>query len=555
MRLDTLYKSLLIPTLGVLILAAIAVSGITTKLIADRMAAQQTAAATATGEMLAGVAAPYVTNFDLTALGNLVKQLARSPGLAFAEVIDVGGKSLTADVLSPPSTLEGLLVVEQAIVDSAGVATGKVRLAYRDDDAVALRNAAAFAIVSSMAGLALLVSVVLTIAARRVIRQIGGEPFEVAAVASQVADGNLATQITLRLDDKDSVLHAMHRMTEKLQDVLVQVRRNAESVAMASSEIAQGSNDLSARTEQQAAAIEQTSASMGELGGTVNQNADSARQANQLATNASSVAVQGGEVVNRVVETMRDINDSSRKIADIIGVIDGIAFQTNILALNAAVEAARAGEQGRGFAVVASEVRALAGRSAEAAKEIKSLINASVEKVEHGTALVDQAGTTMNEVVSSIKRVTDIMGEISAASNEQSLGVRQVGEAVSSMDQTTQQNAALVEEMAAAASSLKSQAQELVQTVAVFKLADGHVTPSKMQVRAPNSSAQAFAGTERRAGGTPQGAAARKPGAAAKPKPAGAAAPAAAPKLAAATKPAGAAPAASSGDDDGWETF
>jgi methyl-accepting chemotaxis protein len=215
---------------------------------------------------------------------------------------------------------------------------------------------------------------------------------------------------------------------------------------------------------------------MEELGATVKNNATSASAANQLALNASTVAVKGGEVVGRVVETMKGINEASRKIADIIQVIDGIAFQTNILALNAAVEAARAGEQGRGFAVVASEVRALAGRSADAAKEIKILINASVERVGQGTTLVDQAGETMSEVVASIRRVTDIMCEISAASNEQSLGVSQVGEAVTQMDHVTQQNAALVEEMAAAASSLKSQAQELVQTVAVFKLGTGDST-------------------------------------------------------------------------------
>ncbi|OIQ70625.1 methyl-accepting chemotaxis protein II [mine drainage metagenome] len=213
------------------------------------------------------------------------------------------------------------------------------------------------------------------------------------------------------------------------------------------------------------------------LGATVKQNSDSARQANQLALTASTVAVKGGEVVGQVVQTMRGINEASRKIADIIGVIDGIAFQTNILALNAAVEAARAGEQGRGFAVVASEVRSLAGRSAEAAKEIKSLIGTSVDRVEQGTALVDQAGTTMTEVVSAIRRVTDIMGEISASSNEQALGVSQVGEAVGLMDQTTQQNAALVEQMAAAAGSLNSQANELVQAVAVFKLGSNETVP------------------------------------------------------------------------------
>ena len=290
-------------------------------------------------------------------------------------------------------------------------------------------------------------------------------------VAHAVAKGDLTQEIVVQgKDEVAQLMTAMSAMTQSLVQVVSNVRQGSEGVATASAEIAQGNNDLSARTEQQASALEQTAASMEELSSTVKQNADSARTANQLAVSASTIAVEGGNVVGQVVETMREINTSSRKISDIIQVIDGIAFQTNILALNAAVEAARAGEQGRGFAVVASEVRSLAGRSADAAKEIKSLINASVERVEHGTALVDQAGATMTEVVTSIQRVTDIMGEISAASSEQSLGVAQVGEAVTQMDQATQQNAALVEEMAAAASSLKSQAQDLVQAVAVFKL-------------------------------------------------------------------------------------
>jgi methyl-accepting chemotaxis protein len=292
---------------------------------------------------------------------------------------------------------------------------------------------------------------------------------------------------------------------------------------------------------------------MEELNSAVKQNADNARQANQLATNASTVAVQGGEVVGQVVDTMKGINEASRKIADIISVIDGIAFQTNILALNAAVEAARAGEQGRGFAVVASEVRSLAGRSAEAAKEIKSLINASVERVEHGTALVDQAGTTMTEVVDSIKRVTDIMGEISAASNEQSLGVQQVGEAVTQMDQATQQNAALVEEMAAAASSLKSQAQELVQAVAFFKVAGGSHAASlpKSAVRSSATAGSAFKGSERRL--VSASASARKPTPAPKPT---AARPAAKPvvQAIASTVKVQPKPAPAGGDED-WETF
>jgi len=328
-----------------------------------------------------------------------------------------------------------------------------------------------------MSGLALLMFLVgagvAWVITRDLSRSLGAEPAELCDAVSRVADGDLSVQLQLRGGDIASVLAAVERMQTSLSRVVSTVRQGSESVATASMQIAQGNNDLSGRTEEQASALEETAASMEELSSTVRQNADNARQANQLAQSASTVAIKGGEVVAQVVGTMKGINDSSRKISDIISVIDGIAFQTNILALNAAVEAARAGEQGRGFAVVASEVRSLAGRSADAAKEIKTLINDSVERVEQGTALVDQAGTTMAEVVSSIRRVTDIMGEISAASNEQAQGVAQVGEAITQMDQATQQNAALVEESAAAADSLKTQAQQLVQAVAVFKLAQG----------------------------------------------------------------------------------
>jgi methyl-accepting chemotaxis protein len=296
--------------------------------------------------------------------------------------------------------------------------------------------------------------------------------------AARVADGDLTVDLhVVGKDETAELLRALSNMKDNLTRIVDGVRGNAEGVATASSQIAQGNQDLSQRTEEQASALQQTAASMEQLGSTVKQNAENAKQANQLAQGASSVAAKGGDVVGEVVETMKGINDSSQKIADIISVIDGIAFQTNILALNAAVEAARAGEQGRGFAVVASEVRSLAQRSAEAAKEIKSLITTSVERVEQGKVLVDQAGATMAEVVGSIRRVTDIMGEISAASIEQSAGVGQVGDAVSQMDRVTQQNAALVEESAAAAESLKSQAQQLVQAVAVFKLKAGGGTP------------------------------------------------------------------------------
>ncbi len=289
--------------------------------------------------------------------------------------------------------------------------------------------------------------------------------------ADLIAAGDLTQHIQADAHDETGrLLQSLDKMQQALVRTVSTVRQNSESVASASAQIASGNQDLSARTESQASALEETAASMEELGSTVRQNADNARQANQLAVNASTVAVQGGDVVAQVVETMKGISTASSKIADIIGVIDGIAFQTNILALNAAVEAARAGEQGRGFAVVASEVRSLAGRSAEAAKEIKNLIGASVERVEQGNVQAERAGETMTEVVNAIRRVTDIMGEISAASSEQSSGVSQVGEAVTQMDQATQQNAALVEQMAAAAGSLSSQARELVRAVAVFKL-------------------------------------------------------------------------------------
>ena len=290
-------------------------------------------------------------------------------------------------------------------------------------------------------------------------------------LTAAIAAGDLTVQIDASgKDEIAALLRALVAMKDGLAGVVRQVRAGSENVATASAEIAQGNQDLSARTESQASALEETASSMEELDSTVKHNADSAREAAERARNASTVAVRGGEVVGQVVSTMQGISEASRKIGDIIGVIDGIAFQTNILALNAAVEAARAGEQGRGFAVVASEVRSLAGRSADAAKEIKTLIGASVERVERGSALVDQAGSTMAEVVAAISRVTELMSEISAASREQSAGVSQVGEAVQQMDQVTQQNAALVEQMAAATSSLNSQARDLVRSVAVFKL-------------------------------------------------------------------------------------
>jgi methyl-accepting chemotaxis protein len=321
----------------------------------------------------------------------------------------------------------------------------------------------------------LVVAAVLTVA---FIRSIMTPVGEAVAVARAIAAGNLSGVAPVRGDNEMGLLmQALSDMQASLSEVVASVRHDAEGMAATSTVIAKGNNELAVRTESEASALEETAATMEQLSATVKQNADNAREANQLAQNASAVATKGGEVVSQVVDTMKEINDSSKKISDIIAVIDGIAFQTNILALNAAVEAARAGEQGRGFAVVASEVRSLAGRSAEAAKEIKGLIDASVARVEHGTSLVDRAGTTMTEVVGSIRRVTDIMGEISAASSEQSLSVAQVGDAVAQMDKVTQHNAAMVEDVAAAASNLKLQAFNLVDAVAVFKLSANAAVP------------------------------------------------------------------------------
>ncbi|MFL9879429.1 methyl-accepting chemotaxis protein [Herbaspirillum rhizosphaerae] len=313
------------------------------------------------------------------------------------------------------------------------------------------------------------------------------------AVAKTVAAGDLTSEIdTSGKDETAQLLGALKTMNDNLQSIVRQVRRGTDTIATATTEIARGNLDLSSRTEQQAGSLEETASAMEQLTSTVRQNADNARQANQLAVSASEVAMQGGSVVGKVVNTMESINASSKKIVDIISVIDGIAFQTNILALNAAVEAARAGEQGRGFAVVASEVRNLAQRSASAAKEIKALINDSVEKVGNGSKLVEQAGNTMEEVVTSVRRVTDIVSEITSAGQEQSDGIEQINHAITQMDETTQQNAALVEQAAAAAQSLQDQASHLAQVVGVFKLDEreliGEPAAATTSVRSPRPS-------------------------------------------------------------------
>ncbi|WP_075259075.1 methyl-accepting chemotaxis protein [Herbaspirillum camelliae] len=437
--------------------------------------------------------------------------------------------------------------------------------AYMDDiNAAFLRSLWQMALLFAAVSAALVALVI--VINRGILRTIGGDPAKAAEVANRIAQGDLTPNIETAPGDSSSLLYAVRSMRDSLLSTITNIKASAGTIASASQEIASGNLDLSGRTEQHAGSLEETASAMEELTATVKQNADNARQANQLAESASEVAIQGGSVVSQVVQTMEGITDSSRKIADIIGVIDGIAFQTNILALNAAVEAARAGEQGRGFAVVASEVRSLAQRSASAAKEIKTLIDDSVTKVDTGSKLVEQAGATMTEVVASVRRVTDIVGEISSASQEQSAGIAEVGRAITQMDEGTQQNAALVEQAAAAAQSLQDQAATLAGLVGRFQV-DG--SAASIAQTTPHAAKPASRPAPTTTPTTPAPAL-RKPVATQPARPALAASKAAAPK--AAPKPAAAqsakaeAPAAKptgkspsrlpAGEDEGdWETF
>ena len=395
---------------------------------------------------------------ELEAVGPALETYARSAEQLMQGGTGAGNASLEAFVVQF-GQLEGAMEQLSETLES--------RFAEHTERAVALDSLARQALI----GIAVLAGIVLLVISGALARGIERPIAQAVEMAKAVAGGQLVfdTRITSS-DETAQLLRSLKDMADALRGTVQQVRRAADSIGVASSEIASGNQDLSSRTEQAASSLEQTAASMEELTATVRQSADAARQANQLAASASEIAVRGGQVVGQVVTTMEEINHSSKKISDIIGVIDGIAFQTNILALNAAVEAARAGEQGRGFAVVAAEVRSLAQRSAEAAKEIKGLIGASVDKVDAGTRLVADAGQTMSEIVGSVQRVSDIIGEITAASGEQSDGIGQVNVAVTQLDQMTQQNAALVEESAAAAESLKEQASRLAQVVQIFRI-------------------------------------------------------------------------------------
>jgi len=447
---------------------------------------EQTAKYDAAQAKLAALFATYANGQEKTLLNQIKEHEATAmPAIARATELYLAANAMDATRVM----IREVRPVQRKWTDALNALSAledKQNAQSKADAETAFANARNFMLVL------LVLAVVIGIAAavvitRSLLKQLGGEPAYTAKIAGSIAHGDLSIAIDTKASDRGSLLVEMKEMRNSLVGIVEQVRRGTETIGTASREIAAGNIDLSSRTELQASSLEKTASAMEELTATVKQNADSAREANALAATASDVARKGGDVVSQVVGTMGEINTSANKISDIIGVIDGIAFQTNILALNAAVEAARAGEQGRGFAVVASEVRNLAQRSAAAAKEIKTLIGDSVEKVERGSKLVGQAGVTMDEVVSSVKRVTDIMSEIANASAEQSAGIAQVNTSIIEMDSMTQQNAALVEQAAAAAQSLQDQAGELARVVSIFKLEEGeeHHVPAQAQAKAP----------------------------------------------------------------------
>ncbi len=418
-------------------------------------------------ELLADSSANALFTFETNSLDAVVATFSKNPSVRRVEIRDKEGKVLKA---TGDGAGDGL-VTSSATSRAGNEVVGTVLVALTDEP---VREAAAagrvMLVVRTTVELLLLFAVLVWLIHREVMKPLGGEPSYAAEIVDRVARGDLDVDVVTRPGDNSSLLYAVGRMAQALRELVSDVASGARVVADSSAQIAQGNLDLSQRTEEQAATLEETASAMEQLTVTVTQNAANALQASQLAISASDVARRGGAVVGQVVSTMTDIADSSRRIADIISVIDGIAFQTNILALNAAVEAARAGEQGRGFAVVAAEVRNLAQRSAGAAKEIKGLIGDSVTKVEAGTKLVDAAGQTMGEIVDSVKRVSDLIAEIAAASQEQSTGIGHVNGAVTQMELVVQQNASLVEEASAATESMKAQSGALLDTVARFKL-------------------------------------------------------------------------------------
>ncbi len=466
-RMDSINKKLLLPTLLLVTILIGALGSVSITQQYRQLTLMMESKADSLTTMLATISEQYIINYDLSALESFVRDVTKDKDVAFAEYYDTNGASLTENAMKAPADTSKLKMYEHNIVDIRGKVIGKVKLGYVTSALDrTLRDSITIVVVSLVAVLGLL-ALGLALIVRSVSRPLKNS----IEIARRVADGDLTQRIeSATADETGQLLQALEHMIGRLTGIVSGVRITTDAIGTASQEIAQGNADLSSRTEQQASSLEETASSMEELTSTVKQNAENAKQANQLAANASDIAVKGGVVVNEVVHTMGSISASSKKIMDIISVIEGIAFQTNILALNAAVEAARAGEQGRGFAVVAAEVRNLAQRSAAAAKEITALIQDSVSKVDIGSRQVDQAGETMNEIVSAVKRVTDIMAEIAAASNEQSSGIEQVNQALVQMDEVTQQNAALVEEAAASAEAMQEQALALTAAVHVFKI-------------------------------------------------------------------------------------
>jgi methyl-accepting chemotaxis protein len=468
--LDTINKKLLLPTL---LLAALLIGALGGVLIVQQqrtLTLMMESKANSLITILATISSQPLINYDLFALQTFVKETIKDKEVAFAEYYNEQGKLLTGDVIKAPDDTSQLMVYEHNILDYGDKVIGKIRVGFKTD---ALRQTLRNSIAVGAGSLVVLLGL-LALGMALIVRSVSRPLKDAIQIAEHVADGDLTSRIEVTSgDETGQLLQALKDMNESLSRIVSEVRDSTDSISTASQEISAGNSDLSQRTEEQASSLEETASSMEELTATVKQNAENAKHANQLAVNASDIAIKGGQVVNEVVQTMASISTSSKKIADIISVIEGIAFQTNILALNAAVEAARAGEQGRGFAVVAAEVRNLAQRSAAAAKEITTLIAVSVDKVDAGTKQVDQAGATMSEIVSAVKRVTDIMAEISAASAEQSAGIEQVNQAIVQMDGTTQQNAALVEEASAAAEAMQGQANELYEAVSAFKVTGG----------------------------------------------------------------------------------
>ena len=466
-RLDTINKKLLIPTL---LLVTIMIAALGSTLIVRQQEIHHSmmdSKANSLASMLASISVQYVVNFDLTSLDIFVKEAVKDKDIAFAEYYDADGKSLTSDVMTAPADTSKLLVYEHGIVGADGRTLGKFKVGFKTDMLDMMLQRSIIIVVSGMVTVLVLLAIGLALIIRSVSRPLKHS----IEIAKRVADGDLNQHIEVTgRDETGQLLQALKDMVNRLTGIVSGVRTTTDSIGTASREIAQGNADLSQRTEEQASSLEETASSMESLAEAVKHNAEHASQALRLVQGTGEVATKGGEAVNKVVNTMTTINQSSKKIADIIGVIEGIAFQTNILALNAAVEAARAGEQGRGFAVVAAEVRNLAQRSAAAAKEITTLIKDSVEKVDVGSKQVDQAGETMNEIVQAVKRVTDIMAEIAAASIEQNSGIEQVNQAILQMDEVTQQNAALVEEAAAIAASVHDQTRKLTEAVEKFKI-------------------------------------------------------------------------------------